>query len=48
MGKNECSFDDGQPKLARQGDGVHLSVYGSDKLAAAVFEVIDEEMERGR
>jgi hypothetical protein len=34
----------GQLELARQGDGVHLSRFGADKLAQKVFDVIDSEM----
>jgi hypothetical protein len=37
----------GQQELARQGDGIHLSRFGADRLAAAVFAVIDEELEVG-
>ena len=40
--------DDGQPELARQGDGIHLSRFGADRLADAVFDVIDGEMDSGR
>jgi hypothetical protein len=35
----------GQLELARQGDGIHLSRFGADKLAARVFDLIDREME---
>jgi uncharacterized protein len=40
--------DDGQPELARQGDGVHLSRFGADRLADAVFDVIDGQLDSGR
>jgi hypothetical protein len=36
--------DDGQLHLARQGDGVHLSRYGADRLAAAAFGALDDEL----
>jgi hypothetical protein len=39
---------DGQLELARQGDGIHLSRFGADRLAAAVFDVIDAELEGDR
>ncbi|HEY8060728.1 MAG TPA: DUF459 domain-containing protein, partial [Acidimicrobiales bacterium] len=40
--------EDGQPELARQGDGIHLSRFGADRLADAVFDVIDGELDSGR
>jgi hypothetical protein len=38
----------GQPELARQGDGIHLSRFGAERLAAAVFDAIDDELAGGR
>jgi hypothetical protein len=39
---------DGQLQLARQGDGVHLSRFGADRLAAAAFAEIDRELDGAR
>lgn len=33
---------DGQPQLARASDGIHLSRFGADRLADAVFKAFDE------
>jgi uncharacterized protein len=35
---------DGQPELARQGDGIHLSRFGADRLSDAVYRVLDQEL----
>ncbi|MEJ7585204.1 MAG: DUF459 domain-containing protein [Acidimicrobiales bacterium] len=39
--------EDGQPNLARQGDGIHLTRYGGDRLADATLAVIDLELAAG-
>jgi hypothetical protein len=36
---------DGQPVLMRQQDGIHLSRGGGDRLAAAVFSTVDDEID---
>ncbi len=35
---------DGQPQLARASDGIHLSRFGADRLADAVFQAFDAEL----
>ncbi len=35
---------DGEPKLARASDGIHLSRFGADRLADAVFQAFDAEL----
>lgn len=35
--------NDGQPILARQSDGIHLSRFGADRLADAVLAALDKE-----
>jgi hypothetical protein len=36
---------DGRPVLMRQGDGIHLSRAGGDRLAATVLAVLDQEIQ---
>ncbi len=36
--------EDGQPQLARQSDGIHLSRFGADRLADAVLAALDKEL----
>ena len=35
---------DGQPQLARSGDGIHLTRFGANRLAAAVLDRLDQEL----